>query len=162
MDKRKPGQPLWVVKTPIENSTPGGHSAPAKRVLANMPMAIIVDQYGCIAFCGQDIAALAGVTQKTLHGLPIKSLLPALPFQLGTPGYNIAFAVFHANTRRRTVCEMKKGADVPITVDVSLTILETTPEYLFSLDIRRHAGLAALTPDVIAPDHQQALLQRCA
>jgi hypothetical protein len=140
----------------------GSHAAPVKRALARMSTSVILDQYGCIVACGQHIAALAGVEGQTLSGQPIKSLLPTLPFQAGTPGYNVAFAVFHANTRRRTVCKMKNGAGVPVTVDVSLTVLETAPAYLFSLEIRKHASLAVLPPDAIAPGQQQAIFQRCA
>lgn len=162
MIQKKPKHTLGVVKNSIEHPLPADQAALVKRVLAHVPTSVIVDQYGCIASCGQDIAALAGVARQTLHGQPIKSLLPALPFQLRTPGYNIAFAVFNANARRRTVCEMKKEADVPVRVDVSLTVFETAPEFLFSLDIREHASLAVLAPDVIAAGHQQALFQRCA
>lgn len=162
MINKKPRHTLGVVKNLTEGLTSSSHVAPVKQALARMSTSVVLDQYGCIRACGQQIAALAGVAGQVLHGQPIKSLLPTLPFQPGTPGYNVAFAVFHASTRRRTVCEMKKGDGVPLAVDFSLSVIETHPAYLFSLDIRKHASLAVIAPDARTSGQQQPLFQRCA
>jgi hypothetical protein len=159
---KKPRHTLGVVKNLTEGLISASHVAPVRQALARMSTSVILDQYGCIRACGQHIAALAEAAGQVLHGQPIRSLLPTLPFQAGTPGYNVAFAVFHANTQRRTVCEMKIGDGVPLTVDISLSILETQPAYLFSLDIRKHASLAVIVPDASTSGQQQPLFQRCA
>lgn len=153
---------LSIVKNLTEPPLSGSDSVPVKRALARMSNSVILDQHGCIRACGQQIAALAGIVGQRLNGQPIKSLLPTLPFQASTPGYNVAFAVFQANAGRRTVCKMTKGAGAAVMVDVALTILETAPAYLFRLDIRKHADLAFPTPDTGAPAQQQAIFQRCA
>ena len=162
MINKKSRRTLGIVKNFTEVPMPGNHAAPVKRALARISASVIVDQYGSIRACGQDIATLAGIAGPTLSGQPIKSLLPALPFQARTPGYNVAFAVFHANTGRRTLCKMQSGVGIPIAVDVTLTILETTPAYLFSLEIRKHATLTKLVPDASASGKQQPMFQRCA
>jgi len=159
---KKPRHTLGVVKNLTEVPVSTTHAAPVKQALARMSTSVILDQYGCIRACGQHIAALAGLAGQMLHGQPIKSLLPTLPFQAGTPGYNVAFAVFHANTQRRTPCKMKKGNGVSLTVDVSLSVLETHPAYLFSLDIRKHASLAVIVPDASTSGQQQPIFQCCA
>lgn len=160
--KKTPRHTLSIVKNPMPHPTPVRQDASVKVALARLSGSVILDQHGCIRSCGRDIAALAGVERQSLNGQPIKCLLPALPVQLGTPGYNIAFAVFHASTRRHTICQMRKAAGIPVTVDVSLTVLETVPEYLFRLEIREHASLAVVAPDATASGQQQAVFQRCA
>jgi hypothetical protein len=57
---------------------------------------------------------------------------------------------------------MRKGADAPVMVDVFLTIFETEPDYLFRLDIRKHADLSVSSPDAGAPIQQQHIFQHCA
>lgn len=162
MINRRPRHILSIVKNLTEAPASGIDGVPVRRAAARMSTSVILDQYGCIRACGQQIAALAGIAGQTLSGQPIKSLLPTLPFQRGTPGYNVAFAVFHANIRRHTVCKMAKGADAPVMVDVSLTILETAPVYLFKLDIRKRAGMSVPAPDAGARAQQQAIFRRCA
>lgn len=155
MTKDKPRPTLSIVKKLTAVSHSGCHAAPVKRALARMSTSVILDQDGCIRACGQHIAALAGVTGQSLSGQPIKSLLPALPFRSDTPGYNIAFAVFHAGSGRCTPCKLKNEVGLPVMVDVSVTVLEAAPAYLFGLEIREHTRLAMLAP-------QQAMFQRCA
>lgn len=162
MTKKQPRHTLSIVKNSMCNPMPVRQDASVKTALDRLSGSVILDQRGSICSCGRGIAALAGVARQALNGQPIKSLLPGLPVQLGTPGYNIAFAVFHANTRRHTVCQMKKAAGTPVTVDVSLTILETVPEYLFRLEIREHASRAVDAPGATESGQQQAVFQRCA
>jgi hypothetical protein len=141
---------------------PVSQRAPVRPSLARMSASIIIDQHGVIRSCGPDIAALGGLKRQTLNGQPVKSLLPTLPFKPGTPGYNVAFAVFHANTRRRTICIMKTGTGAPVPVDVSLTVLEATPVYLFNLEIRKHETIEVVETDASAPIQQQAIFRCCA
>lgn len=160
--RKQPRHVLSIVKNSADVPVSGSHAAPVRRALTRMSTSVILDQNGCMRACGQHIAALAGLTRQTLNGKPIKFLLPTMPFQPTTPGYNVAFAVFHAGAGRRTVCKMKNGAGLPVMVDVSVTILETAPAYLFSLDIREHTRLAVLAPEAGATAQQQSMFQRCA
>ena len=58
--------------------------------------------------------------------------------------------------------KMKTGTGAPVTVDVSLTVLEATPAYLFSLEIRKHESVEAVETDASAPNRQQAIFRCCA
>lgn len=162
MINKRPRHILGIVKNLTEPRVPSMDGVSVKRATARLSTTVILDRHGCIRACGQQIAALAGMPVQTLSGQPIKSILPALPFQPDTPGYNVAFAVFLANTRQRKVCAMRKGAHAPVMVDVFLTMLETEPDYLFRLDIRKHADLSVSSPDAVAPAQQQHIFQRCA
>lgn len=162
MLNKQPKRTLGVARNLMQIPMPVSQRAPVRRSLARMSTSIIVDQHGVIRSCGQDIAALGGLKRQALNGQPVKSLLPTLPFQPGTPGYNVAFAVFHANTRRRTICMMKTGTGAPVSVDVSLTVLEATPVYLFNLEIRKHESVEVVATDASASTQQQAIFRRCA
>lgn len=161
MINQRPRHILGIVKNLAEPRIPGMAGMSVKRATACLSTAVILDRYGCIRACGQQVAALAGIPVQTLSGQPIKSLLPALPFQPGTPGYNVAFAVFLANTRQRAVCKITQGTGAPAMVDVSLSLLETAPDYLFRLDIRTRTDLSVLPADAGVPVQWQ-LFQHCA
>lgn len=160
MRSKRPGRTLCVVKNLSHAAVSRGDATPLKHALASMSTSVILDQHGCIRSCGQGVAALARLAAQALDGQSIKALLPTLPFQPGTPGYNVAFAVFHANNKRHTVCRMNTGDGVPLVVEVALTVLETAPAYLFSVEIRKHASLAVVATYDNPPGQQQALFQR--
>jgi hypothetical protein len=84
--KKQPRHILSIVKNSIYHPMPVRQHASVKMVLDRLSGSVILDQHGCIRSCGRDIAALVGVERQALNGQPIKSLLPALPVQLGTPG----------------------------------------------------------------------------
>lgn len=137
-------------------------SPAVKTALARWPRLLILDRYGYIRSCGRDIAALADGASRQLAGQQVKRLLPALPIHADTPGFNIAYAVFQAGAERSSLIQLKKSSGSTVTVAVSFTVLETSPEYLLGLEIREHASLAASGLATFAPTQHQPIFRRCA
>ncbi len=57
---------------------------------------LIVDAGGAVRFCGDNAARLFVGGSDGIIGQPIRSLIPDLPLQRATPGYNVAYARFMA------------------------------------------------------------------
>lgn len=57
---------------------------------------LTIDAEGRITDCNPEANELLGWRSETLEGHPITEVVPELPFSPNTPGYNLAFAVFHA------------------------------------------------------------------
>lgn len=57
---------------------------------------LVVDSKGLIMDCSDDLLQPLGVEKKQIVGQSVRSLIPALPFQPATEGYNIAYATFAA------------------------------------------------------------------
>ena len=84
-----------------------GESAPAFPVLLNetgeaglqgQSALLTVNSSGCITACNPQARALLGWTADSPgpEGERVTNVLPELPFSPATPGYNLAYAVFHA------------------------------------------------------------------
>jgi len=97
---------------------------------------LTLDSQAHICFCSESLAALAGITPLDLVGKPVKTLLPALPLNNATPGYNLAFAAFHGASRRAHVSRLIKSDGTSIAVSVLMNVLRVNREYLFSLEVR--------------------------
>ena len=67
---------------------PSGHDA-----------ALIIDTHGRIADASTGAADLLGRRLDALLGHAITSVMPHLPFAADTPGYNMAYAIFHGADR---------------------------------------------------------------
>lgn len=60
---------------------------------------LIIDSKGSIIKCSDALLALlasGGITREQMTGKTVRSLIPGLPFQAATEGYNIAYATFAA------------------------------------------------------------------
>jgi PAS domain-containing protein len=57
---------------------------------------LTIDAGGRIVACSPQAAALLEQQPSILPGHSVRELIPELPFAPNTPGYNLAYAVFHA------------------------------------------------------------------
>lgn len=153
---------LGVSKNSSDMSAAACQSPAVKTALTRLSRLLILDRYGYIRSCGRDIAALADGAPRQLAGQQVKRLLPALPIHPDTPGFNIAYAVFQAGTKCSSMTQLKKSSGSTVAVAVSFTVLETSPEYLLSLEIREHASLSASMLATLASTQHQPIFRRCA
>jgi hypothetical protein len=159
---RKARHTLSVIKNSGDMSAAARPSPAVKTALARLSRLLILDRYGYIRSCGRDVAALADGASRQLVGQQVKRLLPALPIHADTPGFNIAYAVFQAGAERSSLIQLKKSSGCSVTVAVSFTVIETSPEYLLSLEIREHASLSAFVFGTLASTQDQPIFRRCA
>jgi hypothetical protein len=159
---RKTRQTLSVIKNSNDISAAARQSPTVKTALARLSRLLILDRYGYIRSCGRDIAALADGASRQLAGQQVKRLLPALPIHADTPGFNIAYAVFQAGAKRSSLIQLKKSSGSTLTVAVSFTVLEASPEYLLGLEIREHASLSTSTLVTLASTQHQPIFRSCA
>jgi len=66
----------------------------SERRFANERAVLIVDAGGEVQFCSNGAAQLFDSRSDEMLGRPIHSLIPDLPLQNLTPGYNVAYACF--------------------------------------------------------------------
>lgn len=62
----------------------------------NPVAAMILDSSGTVRYCHADAAHLFHASPSVLVGRHIRELIPDLPFDQRTPGYNVAYATFWA------------------------------------------------------------------
>jgi hypothetical protein len=90
---------------------------------------LVVDGVGRIERCSPSVTALLGWPAGALVGLPVSAIFPELPFAVNTPGYNLAYAVFHASEGRwtRRTALSAQGLKVPVDVALSKVTVEGRP-----------------------------------
>lgn len=135
----------------------GHHDATATTDAMAAVGSLVLDKTGIIRFCSAAVARLAGTSATCLIGRPIKFLLPQLPFNHDTPGYNAAFARFSsvADVSRALLLNRKDG--IQITVDASLSSFKINQEYQFCLELRYHLQAAILLDELQAFERKAAL-----
>lgn len=74
----------------FERTTFEAKSSPAA------PAALTLDAHGRITHSNPAASALLGRTTEELTGQAVATVIQGLPFVAATPGYNMAYAVFHA------------------------------------------------------------------
>jgi hypothetical protein len=159
MQKTRPT--LNIIKNPSDIPAAARQSVAVKTALARLSRLLILDRYGYIRSCGREVAALADGASRLLSGQQVKRLLPALPIHADTPGFNIAYAVFQAGAERCSLIQLKKSSGSSVTVAVSFTVIETSPEYLLALEIREHASLSASAFGILASTQHQRIFRHC-
>lgn len=118
---------------------------------------LVLDQNGSIRFCSAAVARLAGTTAADLLGRPIRDLLPQLPFNHGTPGCNVAFAMF-SSTADVAHSLLLSGTDgIQMTVDASLSSFTVNEEQLFCLELRYPLPATILFSELHAFERKAAL-----
>jgi PAS domain-containing protein len=66
----------------------------SERRLADESVVLIVNAGGAVQFCSNGAAQLFDGRSDEMLGRPINSLIPDLPLQDVTPGYNVAYTCF--------------------------------------------------------------------
>lgn len=118
---------------------------------------LVLDQNGTIRFCSTAAARLAGTTAAGLVGRPIRHLLPQLPFNHGTPGYNVAFAMFSSTADVVHSLLLSRADGSQMTVDTSLSSFKVNAEHLFCLELRYHLQTTILFNELHAFQRKAAL-----
>jgi PAS domain-containing protein len=66
----------------------------SERRLSSERAVLVVDAGGAVRFCGDRAAQLLDTRSEDILGRPIQSLIPDLPLQNATLGYNVAYTCF--------------------------------------------------------------------
>jgi hypothetical protein len=98
---------------------------------------LVLDVHGAICRCSAAIAELLQRLPEDLAGIAVKSLLPALPLQAHTLGYNIAYASFHGHSRRALSMRMAVGAGMTVPVRARVRLIRQESEFRFLLQLER-------------------------
>ncbi|MBI2959206.1 MAG: hypothetical protein HYY28_02745 [Betaproteobacteria bacterium] len=98
---------------------------------------IVLDRLGTVRYCHDEAADLFGSPALSLIGKHIKALIPDLPFNARTPGYNVAYAAFWApDGPRQRYC----GVDSlgrSFDLQIALESLELEKKQQIVLNLRR-------------------------
>lgn len=123
----------------IESSTPTNHRAD-RRAQSRMPLprgrrksprqmpdaTLVVDATGSVVECNQRALMLFGKTAEQLLDTPLAELIPTLPLSADTPGYNLAYGVFHASGHQwlHHVALAANGQCKPIHIHINQLVRE--------------------------------------
>jgi PAS domain S-box-containing protein len=96
---------------------------------------VVVDTQGFIRFCSAAAAQAFGWSCDKVSGKPIASLVPKLPLRAGTPGYNLAYALFWFPGQLWRAVEGRDcdGRVVPLEISVSAARIDGKHQLLLAL-----------------------------
>lgn len=114
---------------------------------------LTIDAQGRITDCNSDAKELLGWRSEALEGHPVTEVIPELPFSPSTPGYNLAFAVFHAanGVWMRRMARLADGRE--LSVDMALSSM--------LVNFKRHITLS-LRPSPMAHIERCQFVERAA
>jgi hypothetical protein len=125
-------------------ATPVSDRPHPKKSIAALPCAartgallgtMLVDMRGAIQACSDAIADLAQWIPAEVLGLPVRALLPALPLQPGTAGYNLAYASFHSHSGRALTMRIAARGGTAIAVQARMRVMRNEREFQFLLEL---------------------------
>ena len=121
---------------------------------------LTVDKQGRIANCNQVAKTLLGWEGAVLEGHPVTDVIPELPFSPNTPGYNLAFAIFHAGNGAwmRRIALMVDGKR--IAVDTALSSVKIGYKRQIKLCLRLASPLLQVPAKLAATVQAPLLLAR--
>jgi hypothetical protein len=128
--------------TPMTYAHPPSHSHTSTRrayssALASVVMgSLMLDSKGSILSCTDTVAHLCGMEVDDMTDQPVKSLLPEVPIDPGTEGYNVAYVSFFAATGRVGSWSLLTSNSGPVQVEGCFTLLKIEARYLFRLELR--------------------------
>jgi hypothetical protein len=97
---------------------------------------LVVDGVGRIERCSPSVTALLGWPAGALVGLSVSAIFPELPFAANTPGYNLAYAVFHATEGRWTRRTALSAQGLKVPVDIALSKVTVAGRPCIALRLR--------------------------
>jgi hypothetical protein len=103
---------------------------------------LVVDATGRIVRCSPCVTASLGWPAGALVGLPLSSVIADLPISVSTPGYNLAYTVFHATEGAwiRRDAQAAQGLKLPVDIAMSQVVVDGKP--CIQLRLRRPLQLA--------------------
>lgn len=109
---------------------------------------LVVDSKGVITDCSDDLLLEIGAAREQVIGNKVRSLIPSLPFQAATEGYNIAYATFAAarNESRKWIINAADGRRIEVTGRI--TIRRLPGSYAIGLTI------VSSIPRIRVPQHE--------
>lgn len=101
---------------------PGRSAAPKSTRLGwcERRPALTVTPSGHITDCNPAAAVLLGQRSNSLSGHAVASLIEHLPLGQGTPGYNLAYAIFNGGAWQQRVAHSADGRRIPIEVTLAV------------------------------------------
>jgi PAS domain-containing protein len=102
---------------------------------------MVLDKSGIIRYCNAAAARLFRADTLELARRHITALIPSLPFNAETPGYNVAYATFWATGGRWRVFGGKDSAGRSVWLHVLLDKLELEGGHQILLNLRQVAGV---------------------
>lgn len=118
----------WYRAIQKKSASPAAHSSIT-------PTELVVDSKGTITDCSDDLLQAMGVLKDDVAGKNVRSLIPALPFQAQTEGYNIAYATFAAAHKEPRTWVIKRGDGCSIEVKGRVAIHRMPNRYAIRLAI---------------------------
>lgn len=126
----------WNVTQQTSHFFSEGHESGGEAAAQGVPFAaMVLDRLGTVRYCHADAARLFRARAHTLIGRHVKDLIPDLPFNPRTPGYNVAYAAFWASENpRRGFCGVdSQGRSFGLQVALDKLELEKRYQILLSL-----------------------------
>lgn len=105
---------------------------------------LLLDSKGIIRFCSASAARIVAASPHQLVGRQIRTVLPGLPINPLTEGYNIAFAAFSAGTQKVRSWSVAGDTHRQSPVEGAIALLKIGGVYLFSLELRNARGTDCL------------------
>lgn len=102
---------------------------------------MVLDKAGIVRYCNAAAARLFRANTRDLARRHITALIPGLPFNAETPGYNVAYATFWAAGGRWRSFGGADSAGRSLRLQVFLDKLQLEGGYQILLNLRRAAGM---------------------
>lgn len=102
---------------------------------------MVLDKSGMVRYCNAAAARLFRANTQKLARRHITALIPSLPFNAETPGYNIAYATFWAAAGRWQVFGGADSEGCSLWLQVLLDKLQLEGSYQILLNLRQAAGM---------------------
>ena len=96
---------------------------------------LLLDCRGTVRFCNHDGRRLLGGGTDFLGG-PITALLPELRLKPATPGYNVAYALFHFPSQGWYPVRAISGEGQFLSLELSVSVLRVENKYQLLLALR--------------------------
>ena len=104
--------------------------------------ALVLDSEGRVTDANEAAATLLGYPMGALEGLAVNQLIPDLPLSMTTPGYNLAYAAFHAAaTDWPTHAALTAGGQF-LPIDLSIACVRVHGMRVIALTLRPAASAA--------------------
>jgi len=97
---------------------------------------LTLDVEGGITSCDEGIEYVLGSQADALAGKAVTAVMPELPFSAQTPGYNLAYAIFHGANGAKVRRTARSGNGNSLAVETVLSSRNVEGRRSITLDFR--------------------------